>query len=654
MSGDVRWVFDRLPPSGARRGGDPSEHVFKHDLSTFVREVVQNANDQARRNVEVVPGTGAVGPESTETAPPAELSFKLVELTEGRLDEFLDSVGWTALRRHLDSAARTRGGRSISDALADLDRTHRLLLLVIEDRGTIGLVGDESEGDSHFRALTKDTLFSHKAHESAGGSFGLGKSVLWTFSGLRTVLFNSCLSKPIPRSGGPRLLGRAELPSHRVGRAELSGSGWFGHAAKVDGHGERAESVWDQEAAILARSLWISRPDVPGTSIGILGFRDPASDSDLPLDALARELEAASVRGFWPALAGLAGPALSLDVHVGSERRWVRPAADPIVAPFLVAAQAARRKIGADDDEIFVREISLELPAERGSANKAATALVTLAVAMSPEAPENEPREPRSLASHLAVFRGSGMVVRYVDKRNLAISQRPFHAVLIAGTARGTSEDDLRVERFLRAAEPPGHDEWISTPKLKELYKPGYNKALEALWSRVNEALREIVVRRPRQGARGPDALRRRFPIGGRDSGAAGSVSAFRFLELSACFADGRWIFEGQIEPVIEGDRFEAEISLSEVGEDGQPLELIPIERIGELTVADSGKKRSSKARGPLVEATIEDGRGRVNVEGLKRLGFIGTSAQLPREGRGELALEVTGRVFTLAPEGVP
>lgn len=43
----VGWLFDGLPPSGARRGGDPSEYVFRHDIESFVREVVQNANDQA-------------------------------------------------------------------------------------------------------------------------------------------------------------------------------------------------------------------------------------------------------------------------------------------------------------------------------------------------------------------------------------------------------------------------------------------------------------------------------------------------------------------------------------------------------------------------------------------------------------------------------
>ena len=53
-------------------------------------------------------------------------------------------------------------------------------------------------GESHFRALCKDVLFSHKRSESAGGSYGLGKSVLWTFSGLTTVIFNS-VPKDVPK-----------------------------------------------------------------------------------------------------------------------------------------------------------------------------------------------------------------------------------------------------------------------------------------------------------------------------------------------------------------------------------------------------------------------------------------------------------------------
>ncbi|MFW6053743.1 MAG: hypothetical protein ACOC9J_02910, partial [Persicimonas sp.] len=43
---EIAWIFDPTPASGKRRGGNPSEYAFEGDLETFVREVIQNANDQ--------------------------------------------------------------------------------------------------------------------------------------------------------------------------------------------------------------------------------------------------------------------------------------------------------------------------------------------------------------------------------------------------------------------------------------------------------------------------------------------------------------------------------------------------------------------------------------------------------------------------------
>jgi hypothetical protein len=115
---------------------------------------------------------------------------------------------------HLQAASETPGERSLKQALRALDQNHRTVVLKIEDRNTIGLTGDEAEGESHFRALCKDTLYSHKMGAIAGGSYGLGKSVLWSFSAFSTVLFNSILSQDPAGHRSPRVIGRAELPSH--------------------------------------------------------------------------------------------------------------------------------------------------------------------------------------------------------------------------------------------------------------------------------------------------------------------------------------------------------------------------------------------------------------------------------------------------------
>ncbi|MCA9605243.1 MAG: hypothetical protein KC619_06600, partial [Myxococcales bacterium] len=409
----IEWVFDELPPSGARRGGDPSEHAFRRDLESFVREVVQNANDQA-------------------VAWP-RVTFRLAELQGAELDAYLESLRWPTLLPHLEGAARATGGTLLGEALAALRDEKRLLLLDVEDRGTAGLSGDESDGESHFRALCKDTLYSHKAHEAAGGSYGLGKSVLWTFSGLSTVLFNSELIEPGPGQVSPRLIGRAELPSHaRADGRWFSGSGWLGRAVALRGRGRRAESVWSSEARALADELRLARvADQPGTTIQIVGFRDPTRE-DEPPEATLAAIEEAAARFFWPAMvAGRRG--LRVAVARGDEDpREVSIEGRTEIAPFLACLRGRAQPSASLDapGDVVVRRIPLEIPATRDGA-AATRGEVDLVVRLAPEGERHHPWVDR-----VAQFRGPGMVVRYWDRRGLLLGMRPFHAMLVAGLAR--------------------------------------------------------------------------------------------------------------------------------------------------------------------------------------------------------------------------
>ena len=147
-------------------------------------------------------------------------------------------------------------------------------------------------------------------------------------------------------------------------------------------------------------------------------------------------------------------------------------------------------------------------------------------------APEDEKRR---FVGHVAFFRGPGMVVKYWDRSGLAQGMRPFHAIVVAGLARdpqAPSEADKEVERFLRDAEPPGHDEWMSTAALKDAWKPGYAKALEQLKDRITRELRELLVPKPSHGSRGPERLQKRFPIGRR--GTSKGSQARSALQISA------------------------------------------------------------------------------------------------------------------------
>ncbi len=607
-STEPRWVFDELPPSGARRGGDPSEHAFRRDLESLVREVVQNANDQAV-------GWPAV-------------CFRLRELRGEPLSAYLEALSFETLRPHLDAAASEKGGAPVRDFLGDLDRGGALVVLNVEDRNTMGLTGSESQGESHFRALCKDTLYSHKTTSAAGGSYGLGKSVLWTFSGLSTVLFSSVLLEHQPGQQSPRVIGRVELPSHATkDGAWYSGSGWFGRPVAVAHGALRAESLWAEAAADRSEQLGLARTaDRPGTSIQIVGFRDPTRDVDDSAAVIGHRIASAAARCFWPAM--ISRRKLRISVDVGEGERAIDVDAYPEVAPFL---DCYRRRDETDGTlehpgDVAVRRIPIEIPAQRAEGG-AVTGHVDLVVRLADE--QGDP-----LSGQLAMFRGPGMVVRYWDRRALTTGMRPFHAILVCGEARSHEEptfEDRAIEQFLRAAEPPGHDEWRNTPALRQAYKRGWGKALEQLHQRVTEELRRLLAPRVTQGERGPDRLQRRFPIGPR-GGRPSTPSAFRFSRLSARFTDDRWTFEGEVEPVERLGAWRAAIKLCELGEDGAAVDDIAIESI-ELGRADA-------------ELALTAGEARVSAsKQIAAVSFSGRSVSLA--GRvdppGELSFEVTG-----------
>jgi hypothetical protein len=605
----VEWVFDVLPASKARRGGEPSSHAFRQNIATFVREVIQNANDQALGH--------------------AQVHFRFHELEGDALEEFKAAAGWPSLEPHLRAAAETKGGRNLAQYLAEFDERQKLVLLRVEDRGTVGLTGDELEGESHFRALCKDTLFSHKQSAEAGGSYGLGKSVLWAFSGLSTVLFNSTLSDDPTDFTSPRLIGRTELPSHAIDgdKQGYSGAGWFGR--RVDSReGVRAESVWSERAEELAARLNLERGGETGTTLQIVGFRDPTQDEESSIEDLGDEIQRAAERFFWPALSMPGRPLVVWVVTPSMGGRLLDPKGLHRVAPFVdcYAQRDSQSEKLENPGDVVCRDIPIELPG-RTDGGPAVKGRVRLCVRLADEKAKDE------LVGHVAMFRGPGMVVKYWKKGNIALGARPFYAVLACGTARHPEEpspQDLAIEHFLRAAEPPGHDEWQTTGALKAEYKRGYKKALDSLHRQVHDTLRELVVPKPKHGTTGPDLLRKRFPIG-RKGGKGSEPSAFHFSGLTAHFRDRRWYFEGTVEPSIAAESWSCLVKLVELGEDGRAAAPVPIER---LTVTDDAE---TKEVGPTARV--------VAAPGAKAISFTGVSAPLAgsETTRGVLSLEVTG-----------
>lgn len=561
----VRWIFDKTPPSGKRRGGNPSEYAFEADLETFVREVIQNANDQGDEEVEV--------------------DLRLFKLSDDKLRQFLDAIGWESLRRHLNAACTRSAGEHalLEQYLEQFDEQREMWLLRIEDRNTEGLTGAEFNDESHFTALCKDDLVSHKKDTGAGGSYGLGKSVLWNFSGVSTVLFCSNLKNHREGQRSPRLIGRVELPSHCVEDGEegqwYTGSGWLGRQSSDTRQEPRAVSVWGDEAESVARELFLERPDDTGTSILVTGFRDPTDDQERPPAEFVELIHEAAAKYFWPAVVR---DYESLTVTAGQEDETteVGPESCPQIRPFVQCFRQiheAESDLG-DPGDVAKREIHFPIPAKRDGTANEITGRVTLLVRLA------EPGDPEALEDHVAQVRRPGMVVRYWRKSRLAIGAKTFHAIVLAGKAHPPEmrdeKKDAATEEFLRNAEPPGHNKWQSTKALKRVYKRGYGTALDTLHDNVREELKDLVVPTPSAGERGPDKLRRRFPMPAvrkPDGPNPPPSHLFRFEKVKAEFNGESWEFKGRVAPKERERPWRLTVALWAVSEEGERLHKVEV-----------------------------------------------------------------------------
>jgi len=513
MTTEYGWCFDPVPPSGARQGGDPAQFVFEPDVDALVRETLQNSNDQ------VAAGSDRV-----------EVQFRLHEYRGRRLEVLRKRFGLDDLARHLSSIEQAR---SRFEAGLEMLQGDVLTGLWIEDRGTTGLTGEE-HGSGNFAALCRDRLFSEKQRAESGGSFGLGKAVLWRFSHLSTVAFYSRIAVD-GESPRQRFIIKAALPYHRLADGqECSGDGWYGRLEAASD--VRAVSLWDLDAMLAATALGAREfgQDETGTSILILGFGDPAEEADEDPVTLRKRLADAARSSFWPALsqgrlAVQVGPDL-VSPHTGVEGRLSR------MLERYHAGGASKRL--EDVDDLVVERIRVELPSRKDGRHGKLAAEGDVIVSL---VEEGDPH-----AGMLWAFRGPSMIIEQRKLRPLSLSQRPYVAILVCGeAARGEPAYAPEFEKYLQTAEPPAHDRWTATPRLRELYNPGWKVALQRLWEATEAAIREHVVVPQEASDGGPERLRRLFRAG--VVGGGKSTSEFHFRQLDARVRDGAWHFSGEV-----------------------------------------------------------------------------------------------------------
>lgn len=606
------WYFFSGGPGTPRYGDDPTKHAVDHDTETFVREVLQNANDQGLDDG------------------PVEVRFKFTTLSGDERRDFLESLSWDeGLSDRVEQIAasdRSSGYKRFVDRLSDSEGEIRVL--TIEDRNTTGLTGEWDE-DSNFAALVRDELYSSKQEDTAGGSYGLGKSVLWTFSSASTVVFNS-----YPDTGGgqpaetPRLIGRTKLPTHELGGDTYQGAGWLCDPEQTE-DGVQPEPLRGVGAEQLAEDLFVDRPHETGTSAMVVGYRDPTRDTRPDLDELGDEFLAAAAKYFWPAITR---GDLRVFVETDGETREADVDEVPAIRPFVECFRRRYEEEGTLETpgDVAGLDIPVDLP-KRSDGSETPSGDVRLAAQLA------SPMDDDTYLNHVALFRGAGMVVKYYDQNRVAFGDRNFFGVLACGEARSehATAEDVAIDRFLRFAEPPDHDDWESTENLRNEYQRGFRTAIDDMFDTVRDGLRHLVAGNARDESSLSNKVLKRFPIHGgiqRRTGASAPSKVFE-IQTTSTFRDDRWIFSGTVVPEVdEFERWTAEVSLTGLGEDGTRQQEIPIESI------TTGAEAATVYVDEDIARIVVNDSGMVEFSGESR--HVGSEAVLNGDA-GETQLEV-------------
>lgn len=521
----MKWVFDRQPASGVQAGGGVADHLFPRSIDSFVRETTQNSNDQRRSKDK-----------------PVFVRFALHSLTDEFATEFLASMGWPDLARHLEGAAETQSlsRRRLEKALLSAAKpAGGFNVLVLSDHNTYGLYGDERESEPNFSNLVRHVLMTSNGHAARGGTYGLGKSVLWAFSDISTVLFHSRPTLKPDTNGhaspdplGSRFIGRASLVSHTVGNSDFDPNGLLGELVHDDQNREWSRSVRGSIAdEVLPNWILNSRVDAEdtGTSVVIPFFGAPGrSGPEAPAEETCKAIAEALNVWYWPAIQSghLIAEVMQFDNDV---QTWSLKADGASGVKNFVDAWSTNQEqlvaVAKDDGQVAERSVKVDVPKTTPQ--------------VAPELQHSQTSAParlriirtegseKSRLGTVALIRGAGMVVRYLKPPALGVDVPSFVGVLEAGMRHPEPTDEHEhVERFLKAAEPYAHDDWLpNTDRIAQDYQQGAGAALTRLKEGISNAIREALKPDAGDNEDGPTNLSRRFDLAGEQPSVSGRLT---------------------------------------------------------------------------------------------------------------------------------
>lgn len=527
---ELAWYWRPAPRDHGREYGNAAGYAFEPDIGTLARESGQNICD-----------------EKLEAEPTVEARYTVAELSGPELATFLRRIRFDHVREHLEAASRSnqKAGTVISRGLEQLDGGS-LTFIRIEDFHAHGLTGPEFQ-TGRFMAVVRNVLDSQK-NEGAGGSFGLGKATLWSSSQFGLVFVNSNLIEPVNDKSEGRLIGRIDLPWHKVDDQEWAGPGWFGVRDPYD-DGEppaRTISYWGNRTA--ARDLLLSRPPgVAGTSFLIVGAYDASGAVD-GIEEIADRLAENLADNFWPAMVDRSDDEPARFRAIVRAERNGKQVSESYVNPahFQPARVAALLKHVNDDvvetldqaGDLVRRQITLRVP--RRTAEPQHAAVDHEATLLVVQADDDIASRLATTPGSVTCLRGSHMVIQEPRVGALPVGARPFHAILLAGEAAGQGPADRAADRFLRAAEPPAHNKWTGTPDVTASYARGGRAAIDSFEAEVKRVIREIIKQPTRDLSDGPESLKELLRIiPPKHDGKRPRVRGVKAHEVNA---EGAWV----------------------------------------------------------------------------------------------------------------
>jgi len=610
MPAPLKWVSTPALGQGRSSGGSTAAELFEAGssqrkrplLETMVRELCQNSCDRRR------------GSER------ARVFFDLLLLSGEQRSAFLEACDWKGLKSHMmvvsgmgGAALTLRAGLHAMDA-------ETLVCLRISDCGTEGLTGDDWDQEGNFRKLCVQN-FSTGDDTGRGGSFGLGKAVSWMHSRLLTVLFSSQVSGS--KDQGLRLFGRSEIPAHELeGEAFLDGA-YLGIPGERDGIGV-ALSAWRSPEE--CRTLLLERAGLggSGTTLLIPAFHEPDREETGELgirdpEEICKDLTQAAAKWFWPAISWGRLEVQARVFHSGERkaRHVSRAEVDGIWAPFLAASRTAPGGAAAvcpgDSTALDIGYFPLPRriqPEDRPDLlhNPAETVVRLGVTRVSP----TESCLP--CRSTIALVRGAGMVVDYVDGNRLndggaycatAFVGTALQHIPSSATSEGQSAIPADAEEYFRAAEPVTHDDWLpTTRRLRESYDwRGSAGRLRGLRSELRQlVIQNLLLAHEPYPDEGPQLLARMLNLGQGVTAKTGLARGEKprlqiSIDRDACSFDAArrgWSLQGELIRLGEGEgSATAGLSFSSLADSGkgEPWRISALELMGpdrDLTLDDS------------------------------------------------------------------